>query len=255
LPTSSDVPIVNPLILCAGLMLGGPVPQVPVDAPRVPRPFGVGERAEYDIRYLGVQVGSGSLAVAGVDTVRGHAAFRFRMTVGVTARLLVYKYVARDTMQSWVDTASFHSLRFHQDQHENDRLRTKRYEIFPDRRVYTDGGGAAQASVAEPLDDISFLYFVRMQPLAVGTPAVWDRHFKPSSNPVSLRVLQRETIEAAGRKWNTIVVQPTIKTSTTFDDDNTRLWISDDSSRVLVQLQTKLGPASITLRLKSYTAR
>jgi hypothetical protein len=236
-------------------MLGGPVPVVPVDVPRALRPFAVGERAEYDIRYGRVQVGSGSLSVDGIEPVRGRAAFRFRMTVGVTVKLLLYKYVARDTMQSWVDTASFHSLRFHQNQHENDKLRTKRYEIFADARVYTDGGGPDQPSVANPLDDISFLYFVRTQPLEVGANKVWDRHFKPSSNPVSLRVLHRDTIEAAGRTWSTIVVEPTIKTSSMFADGDTRLWISDDSSRVLVQLQTKLKIGSITLRLKTYSAR
>jgi hypothetical protein len=235
---------VNPLILCAGLLF--------VDVPAVPRPFSVGERAEYEISYGPLKVGSGSLAVTGVETVRGRPAFRLRMTVGVTVNLLFRKYVARDTMQSWVDTASFHSLRFHQDQLENGKARTKRYEIFADRRVYTDGGGPEQPSVAEPLDDISFLYFVRTQPLTVGAPAVWDRHFKPLSNPVTLRVLGRDTIEAAGRTWSAIVVEPTIKTSTMFADGDTRLWISDDSSRVLVQLQTKLKIGSITLRLKTY---
>jgi len=51
----------------------------------------------------------------------------------------------------------------------NGRPRIKRYEIFPERHSYRDGSQPEQPSVAEPLDDIAFLYFVRTQSLEVGT--------------------------------------------------------------------------------------
>ena len=188
-----------------------------------------------------------------IDTVRGKDAYRFRLTFAARVNLLVKKYTTRDTMQSWVDTANFHSLRFHQDQLANGRPRTKRYEIFPDRQSYTDGNQPEQPSVTDPLDDIAFLYFVRTQAFEVGTTIEWSRYFKAKNNPVVLKVLGKDTIEAAGRKWATIVVRPIIKTSSLFaDGDEARVWISDDSARVIVQLNTKLSIGSITMRLKSY---
>ena len=216
------------------------------------RSFAVGERADYDIKYGVIHAGTGSLTVMGIDTVRNRDCYRFRLTAAAGVNLLLYKYASRDTMQSWVDTASFQSLRFNQDQLANGRPRTKRYEIFPERLTYTDGNRPEQTSVAEPLDDIAFLYFVRTQTLDVGTTKEWPRYFKSGSNPVALQVLRKETIKAAGRTWNTIVVRPIIKTSTMFGDGQAQVWISDDSARVIVQLNTKLSIGSITMRLTSY---
>ncbi len=217
------------------------------------RPFAVGERAEYDVSYSFIHAGTGSLTVMSIDTVRGHDAYRFRLTLSAGVNLLVYKYTMRDTMESWADTAGFQSLRFNQDQLDGGKRRTKRYEIFPERGVYTEDGGPEKASVADPLDDISFLYFVRTQELDVGRTMVFPRHFKPESNPVTLRVLRKETIEAAGRKWSTIVVQPIIKTSSLFSQGGrAEVWISDDSARVIVQIKTRLSIGAITMKLKSF---
>ena len=222
---------------------------------RPAHPFDVGEHAVYDVRYGFIHAGTGSLTVVGIDTVRSRDAYRFRLTFSAGVNLLLYKYALRDTMQSWVDTATFQSLRFNQDQLDGGRARVKRYEIFPERRAYTDGGKPEQPSVADPLDDISFLYFVRTQDLAVGTTKEFARHFKPESNPVILKVLRKDTIEAAGRLWNTTVVQPIIKTSTIFSDGGmAQVWISDDPVRVIVQIHTKLPFGSITMKLKSYQA-
>lgn len=205
------------------------------------------------MRFGIVHAGSGTLSVVGIDTVRGRDAYRFRMTFSAGVNFLLYRYSTRDTMESWVDTATFHSLRFNQDQRAQGRTRTKRYEIFPERGTYSDGDQPEEASVAAPLDDISFLYFVRTQPLVIGTTTTFSRYFKPGSNPVTLHVIRRDTIEAAGRKWATIQVQPIIKTSTMFSEGSeAKVWLSDDSARVIVQINTKLKFGSLTMTLSAF---
>jgi hypothetical protein len=216
-------------------------------------PFVIGERAEYDLKYGIIHAGTATLGVTGIDTVRDRPAYCFRLTTSGGVNLALYKYSIRDTMRSWVDTASFRSLRFNQDQMDGGRARVKRYEIYPDRSVFTDGGDGEEASVSEPLDEIAFLFFVRSQPLEVGATQTWARYFKPNSNPVTLKVLRRDTIEAAGRMWPTIVVRPIIKTSSLFAEGaDAQVWIADDPSRVIVQVNTKLKVGSITMRLRSY---
>ena len=217
------------------------------------RPFAVGERAEYEVKYGPIHAGTAAVEVTGIDTVRGRDAWLFRLTMTAGVSLVVYNYSVRDTMWSWVDTSTFHSLRFNQDQLDGGRRRQKRYEIFPDRLAFRDGTQPEQPSVAEPLDDLAFLFFVRNQEFEIGTTQTWDRYFKPRSNPVVLRVLSRDTIDAGGRKWATIVVRPIIKTSSMFaEGGEARVWISDDPSHVIVQINTKLKVGSITMRLKSY---
>jgi hypothetical protein len=217
------------------------------------QPFATGERAEYEVHFGPVHAGSGTLSVVGIDTVRGRDAYRFRMTFSAGVNLLLYRYATRDTMESWVDTATFHSLRFNQDQLTQGKQRTKRYEIYPERHTFSDGGQPEEASVADPLDDIAFLYFVRTQPLVIGTTTDFPRHFKPANNPVTLKVVRKDTIEAAGRKWATILVQPVIKTSTIFSNGSeAKVWLSDDSARVIVQINTKLHVGSLNMKLRAY---
>jgi hypothetical protein len=218
------------------------------------QPFSPGERAEYDVRYGVFHAGVGTLSVVGIDTVRGRDAYRFRMTLDGGVNLLLYRYEIRDTMESWVDTATFQSLRFVQKQLHRGNPRDKHYEIFPDRRAFVDGTQNEQASVADPLDDIAMLFFVRAQPLPIGSTIDIPRHFKPESNPIRLAVLRKDTIEAAGKRWPTIVVAPTIKTSTMFGDGKALVWLADDSTRVIVQINARAAVGSITMRLTSYRA-
>ena len=218
------------------------------------RPFVIGERAEYSVKYGPIHAGNAAVEVLGIDTVRNHAAYLFRLTMSAGVNLLVYRYAVHDTMWSWVDTATFQSLRFNQNQLDGGRRRQKRYEIFPDRLAFRDGTQPEQPSVAEPLDDLAFLFFVRGRELEVGATETLERYFKPGSNPVVLRVLGRDTIDVAGRTWPTIVVRPIIKTSSLFaEGGEARVWIADDPAHVIVQINTKLSVGSITMTLKSYT--
>ena len=216
------------------------------------QPFVVGERAEFDIKYGIIHAGTGALTVVGIDTVRQQDAYRFRLTYSAGVNLLLYKYTVRDSMESWTDTATLHSLRFTQNQVARGKARVKHYEIFPERLAYSDGGKPEQESVVDPLDDVSFLYFVRSQRLELGAALEFPRYFKPGSNPITIRVIGRDTIEAAGKKWSTLVIQPIIKTSTMFRDGDARVWISDDPAHVIVQINTKLSIGSITMKLRSY---
>src|SRR5207244_9120345 len=80
-------------------------------------PFGVGEMLEYDVKYGFLHVGSGSMEVAGIDSVRGAPAWHtvFRVRGGNFA------YRVDDRLESWIDTRSFASLRFWQDLNEGRR--------------------------------------------------------------------------------------------------------------------------------------
>jgi len=182
------------------------------------------------------------------------------VTAWLRARCIAPRFTAATAPAqgtSQVEPADVHtlaSLRFYQDIDEGSYEPKRHYEIFPDRRVFVDGDQNEQPSVADPLDDIALLFFVRGQPLPVGTTIDIPRHFKPGSNPITLTVLRKDTIEAAGKRWPTIVVQPTIKTSTMFGDGKAQVWLADDSTRVIVQINARAAVGSITMRLRSYEA-
>ncbi len=215
-------------------------------------PFSVGERADYDVKFGALKVGSASTLVKGIEDVRGTSAWHtvFQIKGGT------FFYRVNDVFESWIDRANFASLRFYQHQQEGSSNRQKRYEIYPDRGMYTEldkDPPRDHAGVKNPLDDGSFLFFVRTLPLEVGHTYVSERYFRPERNPIRVRVLRKETIEVPAGKFDCIVLQPVIKTEGIFSENgNAEVWLSDDSRHILVQLKSKLSFGSINLYLKSY---
>ena len=218
--------------------------------PATPHPFGPGERLAYDVRFGSLKVGTGSMQVRAVETVRGRSAYHTVFQVkGGTAFFKV-----NDVFESWFATDDLSSLRFHKDQDEGWKERTTRFNLFPERAAYdelTDDRGE-QPSVANPLDDGSFLYFVRTVPLAVGQTYHFNRYFKPDRNPVTIRVLRRERVTVPAGTFDAIVVQPIIKTKGIFSEGGrAEVWLSDDDRRIMLQMKSKLPFGSLNLYLTS----
>jgi Protein of unknown function (DUF3108) len=211
-------------------------------------PFAPGERLSYRVSFGPVEVGTGTMEVVARDTVRGVAVYHtaFRINGGIPL------YKVDDRFESWFTTADLSSLRFYQRQAEGSRERERRYEIFPERKAYDDLTDTAgeQPSVAEPLDDGSFLYFIRTVPLEVGRTYQFDRYFKPDRNPVTVKVLRREKVTVPAGTFDAVVIQPMIKTPGIFSENGrAEIWLSDDDQKVMLQMTSQLSFGSLSLAL------
>lgn len=215
-------------------------------------PFGVGELAKYDVKFGALKVGSASTLVQDTEDVRGTSAWHtvFRLQGGT------FFFRVNDVFESWIDRNTFSSLRFYQMQQEGSNEREKRYEIYPDRGTYTEMDKEPpreHVGVKDPLDDGSFLFFVRTLSLEVGLTYESERYFRPERNPIRVRVLRKETIDVPAGRFDCIVLQPVIKTTGIFSENgNAEVWLSDDSRHILVQLKSRLSFGSINLYLRSY---
>ena len=223
---------------------------LPEGAPQMP--FSVGEKLDYEVRFGKIRVGKGSMEVRGITNVRGrpsyHAVFQYGGSVPF--------YKVNDVHQTWFDVETLTSRRFHQDIDEGNYERQRRFEIFPERGVYTENDKPEQETVREPLDEASFLYFIRTLPLKVGETYTYARYFKQQGNPVRIKVLRRETVKVPAGTFETVVLQPTFQTKGIFSEDGkAEVWISDDSNRLMVQMKSKLAFGSLNLYLKSHNAK
>jgi len=220
-------------------------------ARQVPVPFSVGERLEYDVKFGVLKVGSGRMEVVGTESIRGREAWHTAFTVkGGT-----FFYKVNDRLESWIDVENFASLRHVQDLQEGKRDRERRFEIYPDRMVYTENDGPEQQSARDPLDDASFLYFIRTVPLSVGQTYDFPRYFRPDRNPVRVRVLRKESVKVPAGRFDAIVIQPIIKSKGIFSENGrAEIWLSDDDRRIMLQLKSNLSFGTLNLYLKSYTA-
>jgi hypothetical protein len=248
---SSSLVRVRHVILALVLLLAAPLARA--QEPREERvhvPWGVGERLEYQVSFGKLKVGSASMEVAGVQDVRGHDTWH---TVFEVHGGLKFVYHVDDTFESWIDRRTGNSLRFRKDQNEGHRDVEQLYEIFPERGVYVQGSDTAKASVKDPLDDGSFLYFIRTIPLAVGQTYSFERYFKPDRNPVTIKVVRKERIRVPAGEFDAIVVQPIINTPGIFSENGrAEVWLSDDKNRIMLQMKSGLSFGSINLYLTSY---
>jgi hypothetical protein len=219
------------------------------DGARLPVPYDVGEHLEYDVRFGSLRVGSGTMQVAGLAEVRGRETWHTVFTVkGGT-----FFYRVNDRYESWIDTRTGNSLRFKQDQHEGNRDVERNFEIHPDRAMFSENEQPEEPSVNNPLDDGSFLYFLRTIPLTVGETYTFDRYFRPDRNPVTIRVLRRERIRVPAGEYNAVVVQPVIKTKGIFSENgHAEVWLSDDDDHIMLQMKSGLKFGSLNLYLKSH---
>ena len=220
----------------------------PTPVPRV-MPFGAGERMEYVARMGFAHVGRGSMEILGVEDVRGRPAVHTNFRLKGRALFFSANYV----LESWIDQANFTSMRFTQDSDEDPSTKNKVYEIFGERQTYSVNNGPELPSVADPLDEGALLYHVRTMDLEVGKTYELNRYFRPDRNPVIVKVIKKETITVPAGKFNTIVIQPIIKSKGIFSEGGqANIWLSDDKDRVMVQMRVRLKVATISLQLTSH---
>ncbi len=227
-----------------------PVSGDPVEAAVSPaitgRHFGPGERLTYNVKYGFFHAGDAALEVIGADLVRGLPALHTRFTVSGGTRF----FHVDDDYESWFDPRAMASLRYTQRVDEGNYKANRDYEIYPADRTFTENGGSPLPSVAEPLDEASFIYFLRTIPLEVGKTYDFDRYFRPDRNPVRVTVLRREQVTVPAGTFNTIVVRPIIKAKGLFGEGGqAELWFTDDSLRTMVQMRSHLPIGSLSLYL------
>jgi hypothetical protein len=214
-------------------------------------PFKVGERLEYGAKFGVLNVGSASIAIPSVDTVLGDPAYHFRFTLEGGA--LFFKI--NSSLDSWTRTRDFHSVRFRRDSKENSRHYIRAWEIRGDSGYYRQTEPEVQPQAptpSDPLDDASFLYFVRTTPLEVGKTYEFRRYFRGDRNPITISVLKRETMELPdGSKVPCLVLNPVIGETGLFAKRaEARLWLTDDTRRIPVQIRSRYSFGEITLKLQ-----
>jgi len=250
-------------LLCLAMAAAGAEAQVPVvvplqpmtrsfatDSTVAPAPFGPGARLVYNVKIGWFGAGEGEMYLSNVDVVRGHDAYHITMSVdGGIAGLSVH-----DKHDSWLDIRTLQSWRFIQDIDDPGYSSYRHYEFYPERMIWDreDNDESGPLASVVPLDDIAFIYFIRTLPLEVGKTYTFNRYFKVEGNPVTVKVLRRDRRKTDAGEFNTIVVQPFIRTKGLFAGGKAELHLTDDERRIPVYLKSDIPkfPGSLTLHLK-----
>ncbi len=213
-------------------------------------PFAVGERLRYKVKFGIFNVGEGWMSIPRIDTVSSFPTYAVEWHI--KGGVPFYKMDSK--FYSWMDVRTLVSRRFVKDQNEGGRETYKEFMFFPEdrrfQRIDYDTAGVMPTSL--PLDDVAFVYFARTLLLNVGDTLTYNRFYKEEGNPVVIRVLRRDQRKVGAGKFNTIVVQPIIRTDGLFaEGGRAEIHFSDDDNRYLVYMETHIaGGISLSLHLE-----
>jgi hypothetical protein len=214
-------------------------------APPTRLPFQVGERLTYDAKVNSFNAGKAYLSVEGLETVRGVGTFH--AVFDVKGRVLFKKFA--NHYESWFDTTSLVTMRHLQKTDDVD----KHYEFYPERKIYIkNNDGIENPSVSMPLDEASFLFYLRTVPLVVGKTLTVDRYYHAAKNPIQITVVRREHIKVPAGEFDAFVLKPVIKSNGLFSEKgDAEVWLADDPGHTLLKLRSRLPLGTLYLELRS----
>jgi hypothetical protein len=207
-------------------------------------PFQVGERLTYDAKVNAISAGKAHLSVEGLETVRGVGTFH--TIFDLRGRVLFKKF--ENHYESWFDTTSLVTMRLLQDADVD-----KHYEFYPAKKIYIkNNDGIENPSVSMPVDEASFLYFLRTVPLEVGTTMTIDRYYHAEKNPIQISVVRRERVKVPAGEYDAFVLKPVIKSNGLFSvKSDAEVWIANDRAHTLLKLRSKLPLGTLYLELRT----
>jgi hypothetical protein len=251
-------PVVRPGVRPAGyaavvLALSGLLAGEEAQAQATPArlPFAIGEELIYraSSNRFG-HLGRGAMRVEGPEEVRGQETyvlgFDFHGRLGPVA--------LGDRTRSWIVPRRMAALRYRKRERAPLLSRGEEVELYPaEQRWESANGDEGRTPSDAPLDELSFLYFVRTLPLADGDVYTLNRHFDPDRNPVTVRVIHRERLAVPAGDFPTVMVEMRVQDRRRFRGTGViRIHLTDDDSRMPVRIESSFPLiGQVTLLLES----
>lgn len=253
------VAVLPPLAMLICLLVATVVPLKTVVAQEsavapAPLPFFVGEEITYLIRSSRAgSVGRGRMAIDEAIRVNGTRTLLLRFDVNTR----VGPVRAVNHTRSWLDPQRMAAMRFEKEENHPLSRHSESVELSSfDRSWRAADGRTGQSPTSEPLDELSFIYFVRTLPLDSGATFSFDRHFEMDRNPISVRVVGREMVETGAGEFMTFIVEMRVRDPRRYRGEGLiRINISDDDCRLPVRIESSmpvLGRATLTLESHSH---
>ena len=219
--------------------------------------FNVGERFEYSVTWGVARIGRASLMVEAVDTIAGIPTYRTSLEMSGGPPF----YRLDDRQVSWIRPAPFGSVQFDQRLRQGSYRRDRRYSMDVEAGTYTrydekEGSftrNEKEADISIPdgaLDEVSFLYFLRLTSLDIGRRYEYESFFKADGNPVVIEVLRRERVRVPAGRFETLVLRPTLRDAALFKEgSDAEVYITDDDRRIPVRMKLKAPIGTLNLYL------
>ena len=215
-------------------------------------PFSPGERITYRVQVNSFRnIGHATMSVQGPVDVRGTPTYLLRSQT--TAGIGPLK--GSELTESWLDPLAMRSLRFHERERRLLFTRHLQIEIYPDERRWTSADGESGKTIsAAPLDELSFIYYLRSLTLGPDSAYQFNRHFDVARNPITVRVMRGDTMTTTAGVFPTLIMEMHVRDPRRYRGDGViRVYLSDDKCRIPVRVESTVpGTGSVVLTIESY---
>jgi hypothetical protein len=202
-------------------------------------PFALGEKLTYRVNLAnGSKVGTATLWIEGPVDVRGTSTYLLRFDSRI--RIALIPAVSRSS--SWFDPLRRSSLRFLK--HEQNPLsrQDESVDFYPDQKEWKSAKGeTGKSPSSSPLDELSFMYFIRTLPMTPGATYRFDRHFDAERNPTTVNVVRREVIPTPMGELRVILVEMRVRDPRHYKGEGViRIHLTDDECRLPARIQSTM---------------
>lgn len=174
----------------------------------------------------------------------------YRLVFELKGKVLLFG--VSDLTRSWLDPDRMTSLRYSKEEHSPIGTREEAVELRAAEGRWTDAkGDGGELATASPLDELSYLYYIRTLPLLDDESYTADRHYDIARNPVTVSVLGRERITVPAGEFDTIIVEMHVNDRGRFGGEGTvRLNLTTDAAHTPVRIESSMPVAGkVTLEL------
>jgi hypothetical protein len=220
-------------------------------------PFFLGEKVSYEVSLgNGDKVGTATMWIEGPVDVRGTSTYLLRFDSRI--RIAFLSAVSRSS--SWFDPVRGSALRFIK--HEQNPLsrNDESVDFYPDQKEWKSAKGETGASPSStPLDELSFMYFIRTLPMTPGSTYRFDRHFDLARNPTTVSVIRREVIPTPMGELRVILVEMHVRDPRHYKGEGViRIHLTDDECRLPARIESTMpvvGTAILTIASQNSSCR
>jgi len=212
-------------------------------------PFGIGEQLTFAVTttHTGT-VGKAVMSLTGPVDVRGTPTMVASFETHISVALMKGSNVSR----SWIEEGSMTSLRFAKHERRPFSTNTDSVDVFPELHRWTGPNGASGTVTSDhPLDELSFIYFLRTIDFAPDSTYSFDRHYDAHRNPTTVRVVKHETLTTPAGTFHTTELEMRVKDASVYKGEGVlHFWLSDDSCHLPIRIQSTmpiLGTGVLTL--------
>jgi Protein of unknown function (DUF3108) len=222
--------------------------RIPVDGASA-LPFSVGEKLTYEVSSPKAgKIGTATMWIEGPVDVRGTSTFILRFD----SRIKIAFLSAVSRSSSWFDPLRSSSLRFLKYERNPLSHNDESIDFFPDQKQWKSvKGETGQSPTNTPLDELSFMYFIRTLPMTAGATYKFDRHFDAARNPTTISVIRREMIPTPMGELRVILVEMRVRDPRHYKGEGViRIHLTDDECRLPARIESTMpviGTAVLTI--------